>query len=270
MEQVDERQLAELFRAAADGGPPARFGHGDVVTASRRATMRRRAGIAGATTLGVAVLLGAVLTGNALFGGPRGSDMSAASPEQPLSESDRQGRADAQPQQQPGELGVPASPSGGPGVPASPSPGLSVPAPSQGTGKSGKVVPWPGLGDGDARAGCGPADRELAEALAARLPAVDPALAVAVPDSCPPQARAVAVPVADADAAGWIYLVLAPVRGDGPPDRPLKRADGAVGYQWLAPSGRVLVVLSVPRVDGGRPPFASDIPRIAEELGSRY
>lgn len=267
MEQVDERQLAELFQAAADGGPPARFGHTDVVVAARRAATRRRAGIAGA--LGVVVLLGAVLTGNALFGGTRGSnEMSAASPGLTQIESDQQGRANAPQQQQPGD----APPPGPSGVPSQDKAGgLGLPAaPSPGTGESGKVVPWPGLGDGDARTGCGQADEELAQALAEQLPAADQALAVAVPDGCPPQARAVAVPVADADTAGWIYLVLAPVRGDGPADHPLKRADGAVGYQRLARSGQVLVVLSVPRVDGGRAPFVSDIPRIAQELGSRY
>lgn len=264
MEQVDERQLAELFQAAADGGPPARFGHTDVVTAARRATVRRRAGIAGGATLGVAALLGAVLIGNSLLGGPEGGDLTAAgsvaessadlaeSAPPPIG-SDQRGRDEAQPKppQQPGELNAPADP-------------------PPGTGESGKVVPWPGLGDDGARAGCGQADRELAEALAAQLPAADEARAVAVPDRCPPQARAVAVPVEDGDAAGWIYLVLAPVRGDGPADRPLERADGALGYQRLARSGEVLVVLSVPQVDGGRAPFASDTLRLAEELGSRY
>lgn len=270
MEQVDERQLAELFQAAADGGPPARFSHTDVVVASKRATTHRRGGIA--ATLGVVVLLGAVLTGNALFGGSQISDMStagsAASPEQPQIESDRQGRADAQPQEQPNDA-APPQPTG---APSQQQPGgLGLPAsPPQGTDASGKVVPWPGLRDGDARAWCGQADRDLAQALAAQLPAADEALAVAVPDGCPPQARAVAVPVADADTDGWIYLVLAPVRGDGPADHPLKRADGAVGYQRLARSGLVLVVLSVPQADGGRAPFASAVPRIAEELGLRY
>jgi hypothetical protein len=267
MEQVDERQLAELFRAAADGGPPARFSHSDVVTTSRRVTTRRRARIAGAATFGVAVLLGVVLIGNALFGrGQDGGDMttaggSAESPAQPQMESDRQGHAEPPPREQPGGLGLPASPPSGP-----PPPGTA----SQGTGESGKDIPWPGLRDGDARAGCGQADHELARALAAQLPAADRDRAVAVPDRCPPQARAVAVPVEDAGAAGWIYLVLAPVRGDGPADHSLERADGAFGYQRLARSGMVLVVLSVPRADGGRAPFASDIPRIAEELGSRY
>jgi hypothetical protein len=257
MEQVDERQLVELFQAAADGGPPARFDHSDVVTASRRATVRRRAGIAGGATLGVAALLGAVLVGNALLGGPEGGELAAsgsvaessAESVPPQINSDRDGRAEAPPQAS--ELNIPG-------------------APSQGTGESGKVVPWPGLGDHDARAGCGPADRVLAQALAARLPAAETARAVAVPDRCPPDARAVAVPVEDGDSAGWIYLVLAPVRGDGPADRPLERADGALGYQWLARSGRVLVVLSVPQADGGRPPFALDTPRLAEELGSRF
>lgn len=254
MEQVDERQLAQLFQTAADDGPPASFGHSDVVAASHRETRRRRTRIAGGSALVVAVLLGGVAVGNNLLGGPRNAETTSAG-----------GMADSTPQSAEVERGEQ--------VPAEQLPGqLSSPdSQTQGADKAGKIIPWPGLAADGARAGCGPADRELADALAAQLPAAGQSAPMAVPDACPPEARAVAVPVSEDGADGWIYLVLAPVRGDGPADQPVERAaDGALGFQRLTPSGRVLVVLSVPAVDNGQPPFAADTMILAEEIGSKF
>jgi hypothetical protein len=254
---VDERQLAELFRAAADDGPPAGFGHAEVVAASRRATARRRASIAGGSVLAVAVLFGGVAVGGGLFsgGGGMGQEATSAGGGAQMSEV----------WPVPAQEGVPEIAPNAEGPTQ-----LSVPDDrSQGTGTSGKVVPWPGLGDDDARAGCGQADRELAEALAAQLPAANSELAEPVPDGCPPQARAVAVPVEDGGTTGWIYVVLAPVGGSAT-DVAVQREDGARGHQVLAASGQVLVVLSVPSADGGRPPFGARTSRIAEALRNRF
>ena len=253
MEQVDERQLAQLFQTAAGDGPPASFGHSDVVAASHRETRRRRTRIAGGSALVVAVLLGGVAVGNNLLGGPRNAETTSAG-----------GLADSTHQSAEAERAEPAPDEQQPGTLSSPD------SQSQGTDKSGEVIPWPGLAEDDARAGCGPADRELADALAAQLPAAAQNAPIAVPDACPPGARAVAVPVSEDGADGWIYLVLAPVRGDGPADQPVERADGALGFQRLTPSGRVLVVLSVPAVDNGQPPFAADTMILAEEIGSKF
>jgi hypothetical protein len=264
VEQLDERQLAELFRAAADDGPPASFGHSDVVAASRRATVRRRVAMAGGSALAVAVLLGGGLVGaDLLRGGPEpdrftsatgGSAQSDVNPHAESAPDAAEERADkSSPQatdQAPMEL-----------------PGDQ----SQGTGTSGLVVPWPGLGDDDARAGCGRADRELADALAAELPAAAGTEAKPVPDHCPPDARAVAVPVMDGETPGWLYVVLAPVRGDGPTEQPVRRAeDGARGHLKYTPKGLVLMVLSGPAAPGGPAPFANETMRLAEELGSEY
>lgn len=261
---MDERQLAELFRTAADGGPPASFGHSDVVAASHRATKRRRAAMAGGSALGVAVLLGAALAGSGTLGGPDDGPMSAAtggSGQEDLSPHIAESAPDAN------ERAEQPSPSPSSLADSRPEP----PGDQPGTGKSGLVVPWPGLGDDDARAECGGADQELAKALAVELPAAAGTEAKAVPDACPPDARAVAVPVMDGENPGWIYVVLAPVRGDGPTEQPVLRAeDGARGYQKYTPDGLVLVVLSVPATPGGPAPFAADTPRLAEEIGSEY
>lgn len=250
---MDERELAQLFEAAADDAPPSRFGHADVVVASRRATQRRRAGIAAGSVFAVAVLAGGVALGGGLFAGRDNAERATAGS---AIESDQQapggGQADsAPPQRQPSELSVPGE--------------AALP---------GKAVPWPGLSDSAASASCGEADRELAQALARELPAADTTAAGPVPDACPPGVRAVAVPVADGDATGSIYLVLGPV--DAPltaatTGQPVEREqDGASGYQHRTASGRLLLVLSVPSVDGEQPPFAADAAALAERIGSEF
>ena len=67
---MDERRLAELFREAADDAPPSSFGAEDAAEASRRATARRRAQVAGGSLLGVGVLLAGLTVGGVLAGSP--------------------------------------------------------------------------------------------------------------------------------------------------------------------------------------------------------
>jgi hypothetical protein len=52
---MDDAELEAAFRAAADGGPEARFGHADVVRASDRITARRRSQVRGAVAALVVV-----------------------------------------------------------------------------------------------------------------------------------------------------------------------------------------------------------------------
>ncbi|HET8642819.1 MAG TPA: hypothetical protein VFM37_12830 [Pseudonocardiaceae bacterium] len=251
---MDERELAQLFEAAADDAPPSRFGHADVVVASRRATQRRRAGIAAGSVFAVAVLAGGVALGGDLFAGRDTAERATAGS---AIESDQQapggGRADSAPPQQRQQS--------------------ELSAPGEAAAQPGKAVPWPGPWD-DFRASCGEADRELAQALARELPAADTTAAGPVPDACPPGVRAVAVPVADGDATGSIYLVLGPV--DAPlaaaaTGQPVEREqDGASGYQHRTASGRLLLVLSVPAVDGEQPPFAAAAAALAERIGSEF
>jgi uncharacterized Zn-binding protein involved in type VI secretion len=254
---VDERQLAELFREAADGGPPASFGHVDVVAASRRATARRRAAMAGGTAIAMVMLVGSIVLGGGLLRGTdRGIEQATPADQDSTTQSGPTVLGD--PRDQPPEL-----------VP-SPSTAVNSSGPEanaeQGRTASGKVVPWPGLRDGDARAGCGPVVRELAETIISGLPATRTGEPYAVPDDCPPGAEAAAVPV----DGGAIYVVLGPVRGDGPPDQQVRRGDGAVGYQVYTPTGKVLLVLSVPAVDGGPAPYADQTQRLADTIAQRY
>ena len=253
---MDEQQLAELFRDAADGGPSAAFGHADVVAASRRATARRRMAIAGGGAVAIAVLVGSMVVGSGFLrttdDGMRGASTAGdAAQGGPQVLGEQQGQAP----------GLPAAP---------PSTAVGTYGPEanaeQGRTASGKVVPWPGLRDDDARAGCGPVDRELADALVGEFPATPGTQPQVVPDACPADARAAAVLV----AGGTVYVVLAPVGGDGPADQPVKRDDGAVGYSVYTPKGSVLLVLSVPNVDGGTAPYADKVQPAAEKIAQRY
>lgn len=54
---TDDERLAMLFRAAADDAPPTGFDHGDVVSASRRVTARRRTAV---VTAGLVVALAGI------------------------------------------------------------------------------------------------------------------------------------------------------------------------------------------------------------------
>jgi hypothetical protein len=66
---LDERELAELFRDAAQTIPPASFDVHDVQRAARRATARRRIAVAGTTLVAAALLAGGIGVGLGRFGG---------------------------------------------------------------------------------------------------------------------------------------------------------------------------------------------------------
>lgn len=261
---MDERQLAELFREAAADAPPAGFGHAEVVAASHRATARRRMAMAGGSALGIMVLVGSIVIGSGYLrdtGSEAGSAATADS---------------AQGQQPPQVLEDQEKQSSSPRVGAAPSGSADTVVPGgtgeQGPASSGKVVPWPGLRDDVARAGCGPVDRELADALVRELPAATdatgstPGEAFAVPDACPPDARAAALRV----QGGALYVVLAPVRGDGPADQYVARDDGALGFSVYTPRGAVLLVLGVPETVGGQAPLGAQLQAMASALAQRY
>lgn len=253
---MDERQLAEMFRAAADGGPPASFEHADVVQSSRRATARRRRAIAGGTAITVAVLAGSMVVGGGFLRDTGGASREATAGGAGGTSSGPQVLGDQQ--------------SGVPGLAAPPSTSVDMNVPEanaeQGRTASGKVVPWPGLRDDVARAGCGPVVRELADVLVGELPATPTGEPLPVPDLCPSGAQAAAVPV----DGGAVYVVLAPVTGTPTGNQPVKRDDGAVGYQATTPGGRLLLVLAVPDRDGGTAPYAEQVRPIAEKIATRY
>src|SRR5687768_11522241 len=79
---MDEQKLADLFRDAAHDAPPASFDAGDVRTASRRATLRRRNSIAAGTTLVVVLGFGGVVAGAGWFGQDKENQISSQTGQQ--------------------------------------------------------------------------------------------------------------------------------------------------------------------------------------------
>ena len=169
---MDERRLAELFREAADDAPPPSFGADDVAAASRLATARRRARVAGGSLLGVGVLLGGLTVGGVLAG----------SPEQA-------------PVRQPAE-------------PPSPAPSLQSGPRAAGPGGLADGVAEPGAGS--SASGCGLAAPEVASALVAELPLAAGRPPFPVPEQCPPGARGAGIGVADGPVTGSIFVLVGP------------------------------------------------------------
>lgn len=226
---MDERELSKLFRDAAGTPPPASFDHDDVLGASRRATARRRGALAGGSLLGVAALSGGLVLG-AQLSGPSQPAAPAAPPPAAALAPDAGGRAAPQP--------------------------MSTPS-SATPGSGGRAA---------VAASCGPADpvlaAELTDALADLTAPTGPA--VPLPETCPPQSRAVGVPV----AGGTIYLVVSPAivgTGEGSSVGP----DGARSYTVTAGNGNLVSVLSVPA--GGQPPapLHEHVDDLAQEIAAQ-
>ncbi|HKN96451.1 MAG TPA: hypothetical protein VJX10_04990, partial [Pseudonocardiaceae bacterium] len=176
---MDERQLAELFRAVAGQAPPASFDEHDVATASRKVTQRRRAVLASGGGLAVVLLavglvFGAGGFGHTLSGG--GTTAVAVAPNRTSG-----GRANGH------TVGPELA---GPGVTRQ-EPSFPTTSPLQGGAAAGSA----GHGAGSTHAGCGPTDGELAVALASELPAVGVPEPVPGALICPSGARSAAYAV---------------------------------------------------------------------------
>lgn len=147
---MDEQKLADLFRDAAHDAPPASFDAGDVRTASRRATLRRRNSIAAGTTLAVVLGFGGVVAGTGWFGTDtsKTSDNAGSGQQQEPGAEAPLTALEAQPPQN--QKDIPGDPS------------------TQGDGSTPGST---GLTTGAQRAvqGCAAVDRELADALAGEL-----------------------------------------------------------------------------------------------------
>ncbi len=169
---MDEQKLADLFRDAAHDAPPPSFDAGDVRTASRRATLRRRNSIAAGTTLVVVLGFGGAVAGIGLFdrenkaslsseGSGQQRDYTAESPQTPQ----------IAPAQPPANKNFPgdASTQGDASTPGSTGPSAGV----------------------SAVQGCAAVDRELAVALAGEL-SVSPDFAEVPSLSCSPLSRSAA------------------------------------------------------------------------------
>lgn len=142
---MDEQKLANLFRDAAHDAPPASFDAGDVRTASRRATLRRRNSIAAGTTLVVVLGFGGVVASAGWIGGQD----KTASQNSSAGQQDNSGQTPM--------TALEAQPKGIPG--------------DSSTQGDGSTPGSTGFTTGAQRAvqGCAAVDRELADALAGEL-----------------------------------------------------------------------------------------------------
>lgn len=234
---MDENDLKALFRDAPGDAPSPSFDTADVVRASKRATARRRNGIAVACSALVLVLAGVgmfgVLGGTELrMGSSAKSDNEAASAGQP-------GAASARP------------------LDSGESSNFSNPPPQQGGGGPEKT----GQMTAEGTFGCDQVDRELATALAGELP-VPVDVAKSTPgDICTTGARSAGFQV----PGGTVSAAVFPA-GSSVPATPT----GASSARRTTAKGSLVVVVSLG--DGsGRPAFPeSDVDRFAGVLAARY
>jgi hypothetical protein len=250
---VDERKVADLFRAAAGDAPPASFDEHDVAAASRRATQRRRSMLAGGGGLAVVIVAFVVLLGTGVFGHTlRGGTPTAASA-------------------QSGQRGAPfgqhslAGPQEGTARPEVRGPNsFPTTPPVQGGGGVGGVGP----GAGSTLAGCGPTDRELAVALASALPSVGaPTSPPAAIVTCDRPTRSASYLVTDGQHTGYVTALLLPAGDPGH----YSAIDGSRAESVHSTSGRWLVtVVSGPAGAGGVPPLTDRLSAIAAGLGRAF
>jgi len=252
---VDEHQLAELFREAVRGAPPPSFDERDVASASHRARARQRTAIVAGSTLGVALLVGGAVVGADLVRGGGGTHDAAA----PMAPQQRT----VAPHAPMNTLDLP--------VPGAPSPGGPPPwsfpevPPEQGGGTSGDAGPRAG----GAQSGCGPADRELAVALAGELPAAADSQPVPVAAQCPPGARAAGYVVRDNSDVGLFSVVLVPGGAGGTQTR-FSGPGGVTVFSVTTRGGAELVVASQPQQGSANAPFGDQVSQVAQHLAERY
>lgn len=231
---MDEHEFAELFRAAVRDTPPASFDERDVVIASRRIARRRRSAAVTGAAIGAVLLLGGVLVGVGLVGGPQ-STTSVAAGSAAARDPAKQGAGDTRP------LTADDAPSDQP---------------------SGAVRPH------DIGGGCGPVDGELAGALAGELRAAALTQPVPVTASCPTGSRAAGYVVHDGAAIGVFSVVLAP--SDGPSSAAGGAPLGTRSSSIITSTGKRLTVLSAPAPESTTAPFAGEVEAVAQHLASRF
>lgn len=166
---MDEQKLADLFRDAAHDAPPASFDAGDVRTASRRATLRRRNSIAAGTTLAVVLGFGGVVAGTNWISQDKEASTAAGSGLQQDNTAQSPMTALERPQ-----------------------PNKDFPSESPSTQGDGQPPGSTGFSAGaSAVQGCAGVDRELADALAGEL-SVSPDFAIPPTVTCSPDSRSAA------------------------------------------------------------------------------
>lgn len=274
MSAMDDKQLTDLFRAAADdagaAAPPPNFDHDDVLAGSHKMARRQRA------TVAVAVVAMAMIGVGAVFSGVlRGPSQTSALAERPPASSGA-----------PEDSTVSGEAAGAPGAPVAPVPGVAPElaprmapapyaaksAPPAGAAPSAAAGDAPHAAAGGAPfaadsagpsarnqvvAGCGSPDARVFTQLTAVLPAAAAAQPNAVPGGCAPGGAGVAVEVNDGGAAGTLVAVLTPPTVD-----PAMAPDTAAQASAAArtPAGGVLRLTAV----GARTGAIPYRPRLAE------
>jgi hypothetical protein len=245
---VDERQLAELFRATAGQAPPASFDERDVAAASRKVTQRRRSLLAGGGGFAVVLLVVGLLFGvgglGPTSGGSSGTVGVAAGPGRP--DSVRTNGNSVGP--------ALAVPEGG----SQRSPNFPTTSPLQGGVSVGEAGP----GAGSTHAGCGPTDGALAVALASELPSVGAPVAAPAALVCPSGSRSVTYAL----PTGHVTAVLVPSATGGVVGDP---TPGSRAAQGTAASGKWTVVVVAEPAAGGAAPQADRLTAVAQAVAAR-
>ncbi|MEJ2858599.1 MULTISPECIES: hypothetical protein [unclassified Saccharothrix] len=247
---MDERKLAELFRDASGGAPPPSFDVGSVRAESARVTARRRTRVALGSTLAVVLLVGGVLVGTNLtrqsneLATSAGSAQDAPSPNltaSPFAAQEGEPRAETD---QSGGL-PPKS------IPDDPS--------TQGDGTSGTT----GRDATGGTSGCQEVDRELAVALADKLPAAEGLQPAPAAAQCPPGSRGASFLVRDGSIPGVVSVVLVP-KGT------LTVSSGATAEASSPAKTGVVHVLSEPEAGSSVAPFAAELASLAREIAAEF
>lgn len=238
---MDDRELERMFAGLPVEPPPPSFDHGDVVSASKKITARRRkaVGVAGAFAALALFGVGAV----ELSGAIGGISETASAPGNAA--VDTQSGGSGQP------LNPPGRPPNGGGKQSSPGT-----APMQGGDVSGKNGPR-----AESASGCEAADGELATALAGELPV--PVTAATAGRLCPAGARFAGFGVDGGD----VSVMLLPA---GVPSPQTAVPPGGTEVTVITAKGQSLTLLSVPTTGNTTAPLAADLSRVANLLAARF
>ncbi|GAB3702507.1 hypothetical protein GCM10027598_00760 [Amycolatopsis oliviviridis] len=234
---MDENELKALFRDAPGDSPSPTFDTADVVRASKRATARRRNGIAVACSVVVLVLAGVGMFG--VLGGTELQMGTAANSGDEAASAGQPGAASARP------------------LDSGESSNFSNPPPQQGGDGPEKT----GRMSAEGTYGCDQVDRELATALAGELP-VPVDVAKSTPgDICSTGARSAGFQVPGGAVSAAVYPAGASV-----PAMPA----GAAEARRTTAKGSLVIVVSLG--DGsGKPAFSqTDVDGFVGVLATRY
>ena len=253
---MDEHKLAELFRDAVRDAPPPSFDEGDVRSASLRATSRRRSAFALGSTMAVVLVFGGVAVSAGLFGsGGSGDSTAGAALDGPNSS----------PEGTMTPYGLPEAKSEPQLTDRGGQPPRSIPEDSstQGDETPGSAS----LSAGGTPTGCGPVDRELADALAGELPVAAGTQPEPAPGDCPVGSKGAGYLVRDGSAIGVFSVVVVP-KGANPPTGLGTASSRQVSM--MAKSGATVHVISEPQQGSSTAPYATKLDSVATGIAADH